>query len=75
MNLLHLQMSFYKYIYENAEQVLPHQLLMSWLKGYKRPHDKILGLKSKGYLEPIRKGLYIAGPRVTDKKPDPMLVA
>lgn len=59
----------------HAEQPLPHQLLMSWLKGYKRPNDKILGLKAQGILEPLKKGLYIAGPSVTDKKPDVMLVA
>ncbi|HUH19229.1 hypothetical protein [Albibacterium sp.] len=59
----------------HAEQPLTHQLLMSWLKGYKRPNDKILGLKAQGILEPLKKGLYIAGPSVTDKKPDVMLVA
>lgn len=59
----------------HAEQPLPHQLLMSWLKGYKRPNDKILGLKAQGILESLKKGLYIAGPSVTDNKPDVMLVA
>lgn len=59
----------------HEEQPLPHQLLMSWLKGYKRPNDKILGLKAQGILEPLKRGLYIAGPSVTDKKPDVMLVA
>lgn len=59
----------------HEEQPLPHQLLMSWLKGYKRPNDKILGLKAQGSLEPLKRGLYIAGPSVTDKKPDVMLVA
>lgn len=59
----------------HEEQPLPHQLLMSWLKGYKGPNDKILGLKAQGILEPLKRGLYIAGPSVTDKKPDVMLVA
>lgn len=59
----------------HEEQPFPHQLLMSWLKGYKRPNDKILGLKAQGILEPLKRGLYIAGPSVTDKKPDVMLVA
>lgn len=68
-------MTFYKEISKYAEQVLPHHLLMSWLKNYKRPNDKILGLKAKGYLEALKKGLYIAGPQLTDRKPDPMLVA
>lgn len=59
----------------HAEQPLPHQLLISWLKGYKRPNDKILGLKAQGVLEPLKKGLYIAGPLVTEKKPDALLVS
>lgn len=59
----------------HAEQPLPHQLLMSWLRGYKRPNDKISVLKAQGILEPLKKGLYIAGSAVTDKKPDVMLIA
>lgn len=59
----------------HAEQPLPHQLLMSWLKDYKRPNDKIMGLKARGFIEPLKKGLYVVGPSVTDKKPDPLLVA
>lgn len=59
----------------HADQLLPHQLLLSWLKDYKRPNDKILGLKAQGILEPLKKGLYIAGPAVTDKKPDKFLAA
>lgn len=60
---------------KHFDQPLPHQLLMSWLKSYKRPNDKIQGLKAKGILEPLKKGLYIAGPRVTDETPDTFLVA
>ena len=60
---------------KHFDQPLPHQLLMSWLKGYKRPNDKIQGLKVKGILEPLKKGLYIAGPMVTDKRPNNFLVA
>jgi hypothetical protein len=58
----------------HADQLLPHQLLLSWLKEYKRPNDKILGLKAQEFLEPLKKGLYIAGPSATDKKPDVLLV-
>src|SRR5699024_11867660 len=68
-------MEINKLIGIHEEQPLPHQLLMSWLKGYKRPNDKILGLKAQGILEPLKRGIYIAGPSVTDKKPDVMLVA
>lgn len=59
----------------HADQPLPHQLLMSWLKGYKRPNDKILRLKEQGVLEPLKKGLYIAGPSISETKPDFFLVA
>src|SRR5690606_9701263 len=59
----------------HADQPLPHQLLMSWLKEYKRPNDKILGLKAQGFLEPLKKGLYIAGPAISATKPDTFLVA
>ncbi|MFB2118037.1 hypothetical protein [Parapedobacter sp. 2B3] len=59
----------------HADQPLPHQLLMSWLKDYKRPNDKVLGLKARGFLVPLKKGLYIAGPSATEKKPDALIVA
>jgi len=59
----------------HADRPLPHQLLISWLKDYRRPNDKVLGLKAQGFLEPLKKGLYIAGPSVTDRKPDALLVA
>src|SRR5690554_3358941 len=59
----------------HADQLLPHQLLLSWLKDYKRPNDKILGLKAQGILEPLKKGLYIAGPSISGTKPDSFLIA
>ncbi len=62
-------------ISKHAGQLLPHQLLISWLKGYKRPNDKIQGLKNNGFLMTLKKGLYIAGPSATDKKPDQLLIA
>jgi len=68
-------MEITRIIGSHADQPLPHQLLMSWLKGYKRPNDKILGLKAQGVLEPLKKGLYIAGPSVSETKPDSFLVA
>lgn len=60
----------------HADQPLPHQLLLSWLKDYKRPNDKIKVLKSKRALQTLKKGLYIAGPSIgTAEKPDFMLLA
>lgn len=67
-------MEICRIIGDHADRPLPHQLLISWLKGYKRPNDKILELKFQGILEPLKKGLYIAGPLVTKKKPDALLV-
>jgi len=68
-------MEITRIIGSHADQLLPHQLLMSWLKGYKRPKDKILGLKAQGILEPLKKVLYIAGPSISETKPDTFLIA
>jgi predicted transcriptional regulator of viral defense system len=45
------------------------------LKDYKRPNDKINTLKSEGLLESIKKGLYIAGPKIASAKPENSLLA
>ena len=58
-----------------AAQPLTHQLLLSLLKGYKRPNDKVYDLLQQGVLESIKKGLYIAGPAVKGNKPEPFLLA
>ena len=54
---------------------LTHQLLMSLLKDYKSPNDKIHNLLNEGVLTPVKKGLYIAGPSLNTNKPEPFLVA
>ncbi|MBS0032418.1 type IV toxin-antitoxin system AbiEi family antitoxin domain-containing protein [Chitinophaga sp. 22321] len=59
----------------HAWQPLTHQLLLSLLKDYKRPNDKIHNLLNEGVLESIRKGLYIAGPALKTGKPEPFLLA
>jgi len=59
----------------HASQPLTHQLLMSLLKDYKRPNDKVHELLSQHILEPIKKGLYIAGPSLETVSPEPFLVA
>ena len=58
-----------------AAQPLTHQLLLSLLKDYKRPNDKLHQLLSKGVLEPVRKGLYMAGPSIGVNRPEPFLLA
>lgn len=59
----------------NARQVLPHQLLMSWLGDYKRPNDKIKALKDLGILETVKKGLYVAGTAIGKERPEVFLLA
>ncbi len=56
-------------------QPLTHQLLMSLLKEYKRPNDKIHSLLKEGTLQSVKKGLYIGGPLLKAGKPEPFLLA
>ncbi len=58
-----------------SHQPLTHQLLTDLLKDYKRPNDKILSLKADGIIEPIKKGLYIAGRSLKSERPEPALIA
>ncbi len=58
-----------------AAQPLTHQVLLSFLKKYRRPNDKVHELIRQGKLEAIKKGLYIAGPAIGAGKPEPFLVA
>ncbi len=58
-----------------AHQPLTHQLLVSLLKGYKRPNDKIHELIEKGVLATVKKGLYTAGVALNSGNPEPFLVA
>ena len=58
-----------------ATQPVTHQVMVSLLKGYKRPNEKVHDLQRKGILSPIRKGLYIAGPALDTDRPEPFLLA
>lgn len=59
-----------------AHQPLTHQLLVSLLKEYDRPNDKIHLLMKEGLLQPVKKGLYVAGPALqTGKSPESFLLA
>jgi len=62
-------------IQQYASYPIPHHLMASLLKEYSQPNDKIHYLIRDGILQSIRKGLYIAGPRITSLKPDPFLLA
>ena len=68
-------MDLYQAIRLYAPQPLTHQVVISLLKDYKRPNDKIHALLRERVLESVKKGLYIAGPAVNGSKPEPFLVA
>lgn len=59
----------------HSGQPLTHQLLLSLLKDYKRPNEKIHALLNQGVLESIKKGLYVSGPEIKAKKPEAFLLA
>lgn len=59
-----------------ASQPLTHQMLVSLLKGYHRPNAKIHSLLRRGFLQPLKKGLYIVGPGLNaGRQPNPLLLA
>jgi hypothetical protein len=68
-------MSFQEAIQTYAEQPINKQLLLDMLKEYKRPHDKIDELVKQQMLVQIKRGLYIAGPRLSIASPEPFLIA
>ena len=68
-------MDLYQAIRSYGSQPLSHQVVVSLLKDYKRPNDKIHALLIEGALESVKKGLYIAGPAINTAKPEPFLLA
>lgn len=58
-----------------ANHPIPHFLLVNLLEGYKSPNDKIHDLTKSGFLVPIKKGLYILGPKFSAVTPEPFLIA
>lgn len=68
-------MDIRKALRDLSNQPLTHQLLVGLLKDYKRPNDKILSLKAEGLIEPIKKGLYIAGRSLGSERPESALLA
>jgi hypothetical protein len=68
-------MDYVSLIRQHAHQPLTHQLLVSLLKSFNQPNDKIHKLMRDGLILPIKKGLYIAGPRLDSAKTEPFLLA
>lgn len=40
-----------------------------------RPNDNIYGLIKKGELTKVKRGLYVAGPKIKMARPEPFLIA
>lgn len=57
------------------ETPFTRHLMLSMLKDYKRPNDKISELVQSGELVSIRRGLYIPGPETHIAAPLPFLIA
>ena len=68
-------MGFQEAIQCYEEQPITKQLLLDMLREYKRPHDKIDELVKQQMLLQIKRGLYIAGPRLNIALPEPFLIA
>lgn len=60
---------------EYEEQPISTQMLLTILKDYNRPYDKIMELMSQGDLIQLRKGLYMTSTLINSNRPEPFLVA
>ncbi|MBS1599049.1 MAG: hypothetical protein JST75_12565 [Bacteroidetes bacterium] len=68
-------MDFPEQVIAYAEEPLTRQIILSMLKDYKRPYDKISELVKKGMLIPVKRGIYAPGPKLKIPGPEPMLLA
>jgi hypothetical protein len=68
-------MDYHQLLSGFSNQPITHQMLVSLLKDYKRPNDKINALKAEGVIETIKKGLYVAGPKLIASGPESSLLA
>lgn len=76
VKISHCLMEINEELRRYSSQPLTHQLLLSLLKGYKKPNSRIHALLKEGILQSIKKGLYIAGPALNlNRRPEPFLIA
>lgn len=68
-------MDFRKMIKEYAEAPISRHLILDLLSEYQRPNDKISELIKSKALIPVRRGLYIVGPKTDLPTPEPFLIA
>ena len=74
-NEIFYSLVFSELIQPYAEEVLTRQVMLSLLKDYKRPNDKINELVKNGQLTMLKKGMYIPGAKLNIARPEPFLVA
>jgi hypothetical protein len=68
-------MDFRAMIKEYAEVPISRHLIIELLSDYQSPNDKISELLKSGELISIRRGLYITGPKMDLRSPEPFLIA
>ena len=68
-------MQFDQLIQSYSGQPLSRQVLLSILKEYKRPFDKLSELVNQQLLTPVKRGLFIPGPAAHVTRPEPYLLA
>lgn len=64
-----------KLLVEYAEQPISTQILLTLLRDYNRPYDKIMELVNQGDLIQLRKGLYMTTTSISTNRPEPFLIA
>ena len=70
-----VQIDFSKAISPYSGQPLTRQILMDLLSEYQRPYDKVNELVKKGFLTPIKRGIFIPGPQTSVLAPEKLLLA
>lgn len=68
-------MEFRELLFEFREELLTRQVILSLLKDYSRPNDKISELTKSGWLISLKNGLYVPGPASKIQGPELMLIA
>ncbi len=68
-------MTFEDTIEDFAGQPLTRQILLNVLKDYRRPYDKLSELVLQKAIIPIKRGIYIPGPKLKIAAPEPFLLA
>jgi hypothetical protein len=68
-------MSFRELLEPYSEEPISRQILMSLLKDYKRPYDKVNELVKQKYLVPVKNAFYVPGPASGLAMPESFLIA